>query len=370
MINESLLKNEERAVYSLRSLYNRFGYRLYKMSKFEEYDFYARNKDFLISDGILTFTDKAGKLLALKPDVTLSIVKNAKDGASGLEKFYYNENVYRIAKGTHNFKEIMQTGLECIGDVDLYASCEVLTLAVKSLVLLHEECVLDLSHAGLLSALLNQVTDAPEVKKELSDAIVRKSMDIANALLKEEKISKEGASLVKALMEEYPTAESVKKALSSFPLCKEAKAALSEFYEIVKALEALSLGKYLNVSFSLPCSTSYYSGVVFQGYVKGIPDRVLSGGRYDGLMKKLGKRKGAIGFAVYLDNFERFGEEEKPFDIDVLLLKEEGVKTEDVIGAVEKLSADGSTVCVQSSLSTDIRYRRALRLGERGMEEL
>ncbi len=370
MIDETLLKNEERAVYSLRSLYNRFGYRLYKMSKFEEYDFYARNKDFLISDGILTFTDKAGKLLALKPDVTLSIVKNSKDGTKTLEKFYYNENVYRVTKGTHNFKEIMQTGLECIGDVDLYASCEVLMLAVKSLVLLHEECVLDLSHAGLLSALLNQVTDAPEVKSELSEAIVRKSADVPSALLKEEKISKEGFLLIKALMAEYSDAEAMKAALCTFALSEESAASLDEFYEIVKSLEALSLGKYLNISFSLPCSTSYYSGVVFQGYVKGIPDRVLSGGRYDGLMKKLGKRAGAIGFAVYLDNFERFGEEEKPFDVDVLLLKEDGVKTEDVIAAVEKLSEDGSNVCVQSLVPTDIRYRRAIRLGEKGMEEL
>ena len=77
------------------------------MNKFEEYDLYAKNKDYLVSDNVLTFTDTNGKLMALKPDVTLSIIKNCKDRQDSLEKVYYNENVYRISKSTHSFQEIM-----------------------------------------------------------------------------------------------------------------------------------------------------------------------------------------------------------------------------------------------------------------------
>ena len=127
MIDEKLLKPAERAIYALRALYNRYGYTPYKMSKFEEYDLYVKNKDFLISEGIITFTDTRGKLLALKPDVTLSIIKNSKDVAKGVSKVYYNENVYRIAKGSHVFKEITQTGLECIGDIDAYPTNQIVT---------------------------------------------------------------------------------------------------------------------------------------------------------------------------------------------------------------------------------------------------
>ena len=332
-------------------------------------DFYAKNKDFLISDGILTFTDKAGKLLALKPDVTLSIVKNSKDGAGALEKYYYNENVYRVTQRTHNFNEIMQTGLECIGDVDLYACTEVLMLAVKSLVLLHEECVLDLSHAGLVSALLEEITESSDARAKVSEAIVRKSSDVVKVLAQEGSISEENAALAILLMNEYSTADEMKNALAAFVKSEKALVALDEFYEILKALESLSLGKYLNVSFSLPAGAGYYSGVMFQGYIKGIPDRVLSGGRYDGLMKKLGKRAGAIGFAVYLDSLERFGEEMKEYDVDILLLKDKDVKPCDVVLAIEALSADGSTVSVQSAISEDIRYRRLVKLGINGWEE-
>lgn len=89
------LRKEERISFALRELYENYGYRRYKMSKFEEYDFYVRNKESLISDGVITFTDTTGKLMALKPDVTLSIIKNAREG-EGVQKVYYNENVYRV----------------------------------------------------------------------------------------------------------------------------------------------------------------------------------------------------------------------------------------------------------------------------------
>ena len=88
------------------------------------------NKDFLISDSVITFTDLNGKLMALKPDVTLSIVKNTRD-EPGIRKLHYNENVYRVSKGSHCYKEIMQVGLEAIGQIDEYCVYEVMKLAAE-----------------------------------------------------------------------------------------------------------------------------------------------------------------------------------------------------------------------------------------------
>ena len=131
MINESIIKNDERAIFELRELYRQYGYSQFKMSKFEEYDLYVKNKDFLVSDEVITFTDRNGRLMALKPDVTLSIIKNTADKPGAVQKVYYNENVFRVSKGTHSFKEIMQAGLECIGDLHSYEIAEVVLLAVR-----------------------------------------------------------------------------------------------------------------------------------------------------------------------------------------------------------------------------------------------
>ena len=131
-IQNSILTNEEKIIFTLRAIYDRFGYSLYKMSKFEPYDLYVRNKDFLISDHVITFTDVNGKLMALKPDVTLSIIKNSKDEAGKVEKLYYNENVYRVAGAGRNYREIMQVGLECIGDINETCVAEVVSLALQT----------------------------------------------------------------------------------------------------------------------------------------------------------------------------------------------------------------------------------------------
>ena len=95
MFDTAILKREEKAVFALRELYRSYGYLPFRMSKFEEFEYYIRNKDFLVSDRIITFNDTNGKLMALKPDVTLSIVKNGEDVPGCKQKVWMIWNVWR-----------------------------------------------------------------------------------------------------------------------------------------------------------------------------------------------------------------------------------------------------------------------------------
>ena len=182
MIEERFLKSEEKAIFSLRELYRKNGYLPFKMSKFEEYDMYVRNKDFLIGDSAITFNDTDGRLLALKPDVTLSIIKNATFVKGQKNRVYYNENVYRVSGSTHRFKEIMQTGLECVGDIDIYDISEVTYLAAKSLSEISDKFVLDISHMGIFSAILDEITEDKMFKKEITSLIAEKNRHEVKAL--------------------------------------------------------------------------------------------------------------------------------------------------------------------------------------------
>ena len=130
---QNYMRCDERVAYALRGLYGSYGYRRVKLGKFEEYELYVRNKDFLVGDRMITFTDGDGTLLALKPDVTISIIKNTQDSDKSPRKVYYHENVYRPGKWENSFREIMQPGLECIGPLDDYQVVEVLSLAVQLL---------------------------------------------------------------------------------------------------------------------------------------------------------------------------------------------------------------------------------------------
>ena len=300
--NDSVFEKDERAIFALRSLYKSYGYTKYRMSKFEEYDFYARNKDFLISDNVITFTDSDGKLMALKPDVTLSIVKNSKDSAGDVQKVYYNENVYRASGDTGEFKEIMQVGLECIGDLDGGCIAEVVTLAAKSLECISPDYVLDISHMGIIAEVMEAAGLSPEGKLSYLEALGEKNLKSVEEICQNEGI--DGGAL-KSLATMYGKAENVLESLKNMEVSDGFTAAVSELSKLFAVLSENGVSEKTKIDFSVANSMKYYSGVAFRGFVSGASGGILSGGQYDKLMQKMHRQSSAIGFAVYLDMLEQ-----------------------------------------------------------------
>ena len=370
MFNSNILKNEEKAVFALRSLYRKYGYTPFKMSKFEEYDLYVRNKDFLVSDSIITFTGMNGKLLALKPDVTLSIVKNTKDLPDTVQKVYYNENVYRVSKNTHEFKEIMQTGLECIGNIDVYNIFEVITLAAKSLEAISDSYVLDLSHIGIVSAVIDSLGCDRETGRAILTCIGEKNQSGIEKICSEKDIAPDACQKLVSLVGTYGKIEKVLPALEKICDTDELNSALNEFVEICNLLVSGGLSAKINIDFSIATDMRYYNGVVFQGFVENVPTGVLSGGQYDNLMKKMGRKSGAIGFAVYLDTLERLNLTAKKFDVDCVLLYDGNCDAADLASAVNTLVAEGKTVMAQRNVPENIKYKELLKLNGKEVDVL
>ncbi len=366
-INETVLKNEEKAIFRLRQLYGKYGYSQYKMSKFEEYDLYVRNKDFLISDSIITFTDTNGKLLALKPDVTLSIIKNTKDEKNTVNKVYYNENVYRISKGAHSFKEIMQLGLECIGDIDNYNIYEVLMLACESLKSISNDCVLDISNLGILSDVIENINISEENRKYVLKCASEKNTHEIARICAEEEIPENKANILKKLILTYGVPKKViellKNDLSEFVEKKK----IDDLSAIIDALTENGYGDMIRIDFSVINDMNYYNGIVFKGFINTIPTGVLSGGQYDKLMQKMGRKSGAIGFAVYLDMLERFNETEKGFDVDTVILYTDGNSINSLNNAIKMMADNGKSVMAQKAVPKDIKYKQLLKLNDKGV---
>ena len=366
-INSSVFKNEEKAVFKLRSLYGKYGYSQYKMSKFEEYDLYVRNKDFLISDSVITFTDTNGKLLALKPDVTLSIIKNTKDEKNTVKKVYYNENVYRISKGAHSFKEIMQSGLECIGDIDLYNVYEVLMLACESLKSISPDCVLDISNLDIFSDLMESINISGVNRKKVLKCVGEKNTHEIADICAEEGIDTDKTEALKKIVSAYGSPVDVIKLLEdSLSGLVDAKK-INDLKTVTEALTANGYGDMIRIDFSVINDMNYYNGIVFKGFINTIPNGVLSGGQYDNLMKKMGRKSGAIGFAVYLDMLERFNETDKDFDVDTVILYSEEDSIASLNNAIKMMSDNGKSVMVQKAVPEDIKYKQLLKLKDEGV---
>ena len=172
----NVLRPQERASLQLRLLYEQEGFRKYHMGRFEEYGLYQENRRFLSSEQVITFTDLDGRLLALKPDVTLSIAKNAQVGPGGCGRYYYQENVYRPSQESHTFREISQMGLECIGAVDDAAAAQVVSLALRSLALTGRDAALEVSHMGFVTGLFDAVGAPESIRPRLLTCIRDKNV--------------------------------------------------------------------------------------------------------------------------------------------------------------------------------------------------
>ncbi len=301
---KDILTANELAAYTLRALYCEYGYMQYKMSKFEEYELYIRNKDFLISDNIITFTDTDGRLLALKPDVTLSIIKNSSDMEGGIMKACYNENVYRVSGGTKSFKEIMQVGLECIGDIKDDMLFEVISLAKKSLNLISGENVLEISQLDIVSGVLDFLGLVSGQREEYLSLLAGKNVNGIESLCNELEITGEGRELLVGLSTISGSVSDTVGKLDLFAVNEQTRAAIAQLRALSDALRGQGLSEGVNIDFSVVNDMNYYNGLCFTGFVEGIPTGILSGGQYDKLMTKMMRRDRAIGFAVYLDELD------------------------------------------------------------------
>ena len=297
------LQPKERASFALRALYEAAGCRKYHMGRFEEYGLYQENRSFLSSEQVITFTDLDGRLLALKPDVTLSIAKTAQPAPGETLRYYYHENVYRPSAESHTFKEISQMGLEMLGAVGEAQVQQAVCLAARSLDALGADWVLEVSHMGYLFGLFDALGVPDAARAKLLEKLREKNAHELRAAAGAAGLADAAADIlcsVLSLCGSY--ADTLAKAAA---LCRNdaMRAAVAELEALAVPLE--KAGGVIRLDMTLAGETEYYNGLVFQGYLKALPRPLLKGGRYDLLMQKFTPGAGAIGFAVYLDELDR-----------------------------------------------------------------
>ena len=299
----NILRPQERVSLQLRLLYEKAGFRQYHMGRFEEYGLYQENRRFLPSEQVITFTDLDGRLLALKPDVTLSIAKNAQVDADGCGRFYYLENVYRPSQESHTFREISQMGLECIGAVDDEVTAQAVSLALRSLALTGRDAVLKISHMGFITGLFDAVGAPESVRPLLLTCIRDKNHHELQKCAAEAGLSKQGTDALCRLGELSGSWEEVLAKAEPLALNAAMGSALTELRVLCETLPEQNSS--LTLDLSLTGDMEYYNGLVLQGFLAGLPRAVLKGGRYDRLAAQFRPGTRAIGFALYLDELSR-----------------------------------------------------------------
>ena len=304
---------------NIRKMYDSYGYKKISLPSFEEYDLYNENKDF-IDRNVLTVMSPNGKLLALRPDITLSVAKKvSKDQSLKYSKIYYQENTYNLTKYV-GYEEDEQLGIELIGKESTFLDFEIINLAVKSLDIINKKSMIVLSHAGFISSIFENFDLEYETKEQILDCINRKnSHDIQKILKRNEHISENVKKLIYKIPELSGNLENIEKELLKYEINVNTKKILSELKQLNSLLMKFYKKSKIIFDFSVIKNLNYYNGIILQGYIEGFPNVILTGGRYDKLFEKFGVDTGAVGFAILTDGLKGYYKDTDKKDFEVLI---------------------------------------------------
>ncbi len=347
----------------LREIYEKYGYKKYRMDQFEPYDMYRENKNFLRNEGIITFTDPSGRLMALKPDVTMSIIKNTDNDEE--RKLYYNENVFRLLPGRNEFCEISQMGLEFIGGDDSYSQAEVILLALRSLEAISDEYRLNVAHMGYIASLMDHAGIGGENRAECIALMNQKNLHGLSEFMEIIGVEPEKAKAVRNVLTITGSIQDATVKLSELTFNDAMDAAVLELKDLTESLSFTCFDKKLQLDFSVINDPEYYNGIVFQGYLPSIPRAVLSGGRYDHLMRRFGKQQNAVGFALYLGELDRIFTTQEEYDTDLLLIYGD-MPAKTALKVVEMLKPEYTSIRAERSVPEGIRARKIMNISETG----
>ena len=318
-MNANLI-NENSIVSNLINIYERFGFKKIKLSKFEDYNLYNNNKDFLQTEHILTFMNLNGNLKSLRPDVTLSIVKKVlKDNDKETQKIYYIEDIYKIV--SNEYEEIPQVGVEIIGKLNNYSNLEIISMAIESLKSINKNYILEISNIDFISAIFDEINLEENLKIEIINNIYLKNKHDLEKLLNKN-VDCKYKKYILSFIELSGNYKDILKKLKSLIINKKMQKSYEELKSLSFVFELYNNFDKILLDFSIESQLGYYNGIIFKGYIKESNDIILSGGRYDKLLNKFNSNKNAIGFAIYMD---KLYEKNKTSDfIDILILYKSG----------------------------------------------
>ncbi len=361
------LNKDEQVNLLLEGLFESYGYRKFKMRKFEQYSLYEEYKAFLTSEYVLTFHSPDGKLMALRPDVTLSIVKNTRADEMNTDKVFYRENVYRMDRHTKEFREIPQAGVELIGQVDALATLEIVRMARQSLSIIDERSILCLSHMGFTEGLLSACNvTSPDVRSRFLACIASQNVHDLRLLMGESVPSDEWMDGLSAVLSAQGSYEDTLALARKIAVNGQMNDALDELEMIGRSLSSLNMAEGIRLDFTMQNDLSYYNGVLMQGYVEKYPGILLTGGRYDRLLTKFRKNLSAVGFALALGDLNSCYPNRQDSDADVLLLYSPETEANKVLARAEALRSEGKRVRLATAMPRAFSVATVIDLREEG----
>lgn len=291
-------------VADLTHLYDLYGYQQTFIPTFEAYDLYV-HEDSIPCDDLFKLINHQGKVLTLKPDVTLPITRMAAinhPNPDEIIKFSYKANIYRNFSAPDSIKkEINQIGIEYFGNDSPECDGEIIALSILSLLKAGVSDIhIDLGHVGFINYLLEELDFSDQQRLTLFEFIENKNIGDIISYLKMLKIDPKYQEIIAKLPVLYGKPTDVISEMKAICINKKMEGVVQKITEIYKHLQTMGFDQYINFDLGFTNQMNYYSDTIFKAYINNWGEPVISGGRYNKLSEKFGIPRPACGFAIDL----------------------------------------------------------------------
>jgi len=334
----------------IENVFSSYGYRPLKTPAIEYLETFTNAYVDVKDEEMYKFFDQEGKTLALRTDMTVPIARMCASKFANAKppfRFRYCSNVFKVR---HTFagqrSEVTDCGIELIG-CDSQSDLEILAAALDTMQVIGvKDYELEIGNSEFFRSACTAVQLKADQIKTLASYIDRKSLVELQEYLQTLNLA-EGAV---SFFEELPMLggrEEVLRKAEEIAFNDALKVEVKTLQDLFQNLKALGYEDHISFDFGKVPHLDYYTGIIFEGYVGNVGSSVLSGGRYDSLLKKFGRDLPACGFSVKLDALLDILPEERKSITQVLYPR--GKEVEALIKA-KQLQKNGAVELVEAAV--------------------
>ena len=273
----------------------RFGFEQYDGPPLESLDLYTRKSGEEIVGQLYNFTDKGGREVALRPEMTPTFARMVSARANTLRKpvrWYSIPQLFRYERQQKGrLREHFQLNVDIVGETEVSADAELLAVALEIMRecgLASDDVVARVSDRRLLTALLTTWGVPDESVGAAYAAIDKIDRDPKGVLV--ERLEKAGIPepvAVRVLSSASASdLQSLRELASASPAVREG---LDRIERYLALMDAHGLRDWVRFDLTIVRGLAYYTGLVFELFDrKGEFRAICGGGRYDNLLKDLG----------------------------------------------------------------------------------
>lgn len=285
----------------IRETFRHRGFQEIATPSIEFFDSFSGQEDIISQEAMVKFFDNEGRILVLKPDVTVPVARVAATKYRDRRplKVFYLQNAFRDNKDRQfHLKEFTQAGCEIIGIGGPEADAELIATAIVTLKNAGlEDFTVELGQVAYFKSLMEASGLQDEEREELRQLVHKKDF-----IGLERRVNGLGLpNHLRTAIAELPKLYgdiSLLDTLARRRLPEGAGRAIANLQAVISLLGDYGLLDYIAIDMGMVTALHYYTGLIFQGFLPNLGFPLMGGGRYDHLVERFGAPDVATGFSV------------------------------------------------------------------------